>query len=500
MAYQKSKQPSYNYITAKKTTVVREVSVTGKVRASENVSLAFEQSGRVAKVYAKIGDKVWAGQELARLTNDDMAAKLLQAQADLNAEKAKFDEMNKGARPEEVKMAETDLENAKSRAAVDLREDYDAAAKTISAAVVKGKNALLTFTDLQFKYFTAADQDGVAVSEAKKTAVKTMLGADNAGMLAVDELSKLEGGAYGIAQNAVLAPTTGNIDAALTQTLDALQKVQSALSAVKVLNSFTAAEKANLATEKTTIAGEIAAVSAKEQAIKVQNVASANGIAAAQSALDLKKAGYAVEQILGQSAKVKSAEANVKNCQALLAKTILISPINGIVARQDAKVGEVASANATLISLININSFEIEANVPEADVAKIKIGNTADVTLDAYGNDVVFGAKIFRIDPVETVVEGVPTYKTAFRFAKEDSRIKSGMTANIDVLTDRKGDVIAVSSRAVIIKNGGKVVNILKNNGVEEVKVTTGLRGSDGNVEIVSGVDEGDKVIVNPVK
>jgi HlyD family secretion protein len=74
------------------------------------------------------------------------------------------------------------------------------------------------------------------------------------------------------------------------------------------------------------------------------------------------------------------------------------------------------------------------------------------------------------------------------------------MTANIDVLTDRKGDVIAVSSRAVIIKNGGKVVNILKNNGVEEVKVTTGLRGSDGNVEIVSGVDEGDKVIVNPVK
>ncbi|MEK7067539.1 MAG: efflux RND transporter periplasmic adaptor subunit, partial [Patescibacteria group bacterium] len=205
----------------------------------------------------------------------------------------------------------------------------------------------------------------------------------------------------------------------------------------------------------------------------------------------MKKAGSTTEQIAGQEAQVQSAEANVKNYQALVAKTILTAPMSGTVAKQDAKVGEIVSANTTVVLLISANNFEIEANIPEADIAKIKVGDTADVTLDAYGNDVHFEVKVTEIDPAETVIEGVSTYKTTFQFANEDIRVKSGLTANLDILTDKKENVIAIPSRAITTNGENKTINILENGAIKEIRVTTGLRGSDGNVEITSGISEG---------
>jgi len=494
-AYKKLEKPAYNYTEAKKTTIVREVSATGKVKAAQSVNLSFEKSGKVAGVYIKVGSKVSLGQYLARLENGETNAQLLQAQANLAAEKAKLDEMKKGTRAEEITIAETDLENAKTKAAADLKEDYGAAVNAANSAVIKAKNILLALTDLQFKYFTGNNQDSVNISEAKKAAVKSLLGVDNGGTLSAEELSKLEGGAYVTVQKAVADLIDSDIDRALSETADALEDAQAAINSIKVLNSFTSTEKTNLAADKITIAGEIITISAKEQAIAVQKITNTNNIAAAQSALDLKKSGFSTEQIAAEEARVRSAEANVKNYQALLAKTIITAPISGIVAKQDAKAGEIVSANTTLVSLISTNKYEIEANVPEADIAKIKVGNTADVTLDAYGNDVRFNVKITAIDPAETVIEGVSTYKTTFQFTAEDGRIKSGMTANLDILTDKKENVIAIPSRAVITKGADKIVTVLGNNILKEVKVTLGLRGSDGNVEIVSGISEGDKVV-----
>jgi HlyD family secretion protein len=143
--------------------------------------------------------------------------------------------------------------------------------------------------------------------------------------------------------------------------------------------------------------------------------------------------------------------------------------------------------------------FEIEANIPEADIAKIKISNPAKITLDAYGSNVFFEAKVVKIDPAETIIEGVATYKTTLQFSGNDERVKSGMTANIDILTAKAENVIAIPQRAVAQKeNGDKIVKILKDDGVvEERKVTTGLKGSDGNIEITEGIQEGEKIITS---
>lgn len=524
----RSKKPAYDSALVKKGNLSQEVSVTGRVRAAEEVELAFEKSGRVDRVLVKTGDKVRNGATLVVLENRDLSAQLLQAQAALETEQAKLSELKRGTRSEEIQAAETevanaerslqdaktDLENVKNKAEVDLNNVYDAALTASQKAVNAGKSALLTFTDLQYQYYTSTDADSSAVADAKNRAVLLLLGATNGGRFTTNQLSTLNGGAFGAVQIAIDEPTFENTDKAILQTLAALREVKKMLHLMPITTSFTSTQKTNLETEKTTINTEITTLSAKQQAIAVQKVTNANNIAtteagintaqntlaSAQDDLNLKKAGTVPEQIAAQEAKVKSALANVENYEAQLAKTILRSPFRGIVTKQNAKAGEIATANASLVSLISEANFEIEANIPEADIAKVKIGNIAKVTLDAYGAEAVFEVKVSQIDPAETIIEGVPTYKTTLQFTAEDERLKTGMTANIDILTAKWENVIIIPQRAVVAKNGEKIVKVLiasgKSEEIKEVKVKTGLRGSDGNIEIIEGISEGDRVVV----
>ncbi len=244
--------------------------------------------------------------------------------------------------------------------------------------------------------------------------------------------------------------------------------------------------KSDISTARTNVNTAIVNLAASESTLIVE-----------ENQLSLEIAGSTLEQIANQEAKLEQAEANVKNIEAQLAKTILVAPISGIVTKQDAKTGEIAAAGTPIVSIISESQFEIEANIPEADIAKVKVGNQARVTLDAYGSDTYFNVSVVKIDPGETIIEGVATYKTTFQFLQKDERVKSGMTANIDILTDRRENVISIPQRAVLSQNGDKIVKISEGKDIKEVKVKTGLRGVDGNIEIIEGISEGDKIIVS---
>ncbi|PIR66505.1 MAG: hypothetical protein COU51_03095 [Parcubacteria group bacterium CG10_big_fil_rev_8_21_14_0_10_36_14] len=491
-----TKKTEYNYAEVKKGTILQEVSITGRVKPAESVDLAFEQGGKIGRVNINIGDKVYKGQTLVTLDNSSILAQLSQAEANLSAEKARLDELKKGTRPEEIQLADTTLNNAKTQAYVDLQNDYDAALTAIQEAVVKGKNAILDLTDLQFKYFTGNEQDDLEISDAKREAVLSLLGQSNAGRLGTESISKLTGGAYGSVQIAVQNQTHENIDKALTETLDGLQKVMLALNAVPIKSEFLSTEKVDLSTNKTTIGASVTTVSSKEQAIATQKVTNANNIQSAEDNLALKKAGSTPEQIAAQFAKVSSSEASVQNIKAQLSKTIIFSPIGGVVTKQDAKVGEIVSTNVILVSLISASNFEIEAYIPEVDVSKVTKGDVSTITLDAYGKETDFMASVVSIDPAETVIEGVATYKTILQFNENDDRIKSGMTANIDIQTEIKDDVLKVPARAVYTKDGKRYIEVLDGENKKEVEIKTGIRGSEGDIEVLEGLKEGEKVIL----
>ncbi|MBU0706143.1 efflux RND transporter periplasmic adaptor subunit [Patescibacteria group bacterium] len=546
---------------AVKKDLIQEVSVTGSVEPSESVNLSFEISGKVNEIFADVGDRVIAGQKLISLSSADLQAQLNQAyagvtganalvqqyQAALDVQKAKLEEIKKGTRPEEIQLSQTALENARksltdaqsnlnnvdAKNEADLTGVYEAARTALPTAADAGKSALLTLSDIQSVYFTESYQDKYSIETAKATAVYELLGTANAGGWIRQYISTLNGGVYGKVQNLSLSASGQEIENALKESISALQKVKNALNTIPITSNISSTDLTKLDTEKTSVGTQIDTLTGHEQSISLQKAANQNLITTAENAVNtaknnlasaadelrLKQAGSTNEQIKAQEAMVRQAEAYlasqraqvssqqavVQNYKAQLDKTVLYAPITGLVTKMEAKVGEVvfpsspySTSRVTFVSIISDKNYKIETYVAEIDIAKIEIGDPSKVTLDAYGDEKEFEARVTGVDPAETIIEGIPTYKVTLEFTREDERIKSGMTANLDIMTNKREMVITVPQRAVISKNGKKYLKILKNEYlIEEVEVQTGLRGSDGTIEILEGINEGDEVVLS---
>lgn len=547
----REKGPVYEFVNVKKGDIAQIVSITGQVRPAENIDLAFDKSGKVIELNVKIGDKAKTDQILAVLDNKDIKAQLSQAQAKtesakallgqyeavLQTQQAKLDELKIGIRAEEIAVyeikvdnaqksladAQSNLLNVKNKAEADLRSDYDSALNATVESITVSINALFTLTDIQYAHFSGTDYNSNHLADVKADAVLMLLGTQNGGRYTKDALNQLNGGAKFTVETAQTDATYENIDKALNETASALQKIKTALNAVPVTSDLTSTELTNLSTEKTSVNTEISAIATKQQAIEVQkatnekDIAAAeasvnttqNNLASAEADLTLKKAGATPEQIAAQEAQVRQAEANIISQQALikqaqasalqsqadLEKTILKAPTDGTITNIEKEKGEIAQANTTIISMINSGNFQIEANVSETEIAKVKLDNDVEITLDALGPDEKFSGKIIKINPAETVVSGVIYYKITSIFGVEDERIKSGMTANLDIQTDRKEGVLYLPYYVIKEKNGEKYVQILENNKAQERIIKTGLEG-EMMVEIVSGLGEGEKVAI----
>lgn len=541
--YSKPKITPYEFVLAQKKDIVQEVSITGNIKPAETINLAFETGGKINRVNAKIGDKVTAGQAIAGISDTNMRAQLDNAisqlgqyEAAYQSQLAKLNQMKSGTRPEEIRIAETtvantqnsladaktNLENVKSKAIADIAQINDGAVNAAIKSVSVATNSIFVAMDIQTAHFSGNTEDANRITEAKSDAIFYLLDGHNVTNLSKDAIGQLNGGAKEKVLTAQSSPTDANISIALADLKIALQKTKTLLDAIPVTSVLTSTESTNLNTEKTNINNEIIGIAAKQTAIVVQKVTNQNAISTAQTAINtaentlataednlaLKKAGNTQEEINAQDAQVRQALANInsqrtqiKQAEIKLAQTIIHSPINGTMIKQDAKIGQIVSPNITIASIMSEAQFQIEANVAETDIAKVKIGDPANITLDTYGNDIIFTAKIISIDPAETIIEGVSTYKTTLEFTKEDGQIKSGMTANIDIVTAKKEGVIAIPQRTIIAKDGQKFVLIgLLNNQQEERKIETGLRDSSGNIEIISGLSEGEKIVLPQVE
>jgi HlyD family secretion protein len=154
------------------------------------------------------------------------------------------------------------------------------------------------------------------------------------------------------------------------------------------------------------------------------------------------------------------------------------------------------AAQSPVFSVISAGDFEVIANIPEVDIARVAVGNTARVTLDAYSQDEVFLATVSEIDPAERIIDGIATYQVTLTFNAEDPLIRSGMTANISIETTRKEDTVFIPERAIVNNDGKKTVRLLNaDQTITEKEVTTGLRGLLGTIEIISGLSGGETVV-----
>ncbi|MBI5078120.1 MAG: efflux RND transporter periplasmic adaptor subunit [Candidatus Yonathbacteria bacterium] len=466
-----------NTVTIKLGNVIQEVSVTGRVKSTNTVDLGFEKSGRVAGIYARVGEHAETGKLLAEIESSGAQGSLLEAEARLA-------ELKRGSRPEELAVKKAEV----AKYTQDLNNAYGGIIDILNDSFAKADDSLHNKTTGMFSgYKTSSYKYTFSVCDSQ------LAGNGESAR----QTTEFDFDAWR-AETALLPSLPSNTDLSLALSKESvhLARVSSLLEIMSraltldctITNTALDTYRANIATARNNITTAISNVNTKQQSLATLTLT----LAKVKDELSLLEAGTASEVISAQEARVLSARGE-------LAKYRIIAPIAGVVTKSDIKEGEGATIGKTVFSIISDTSFEIEAYVPEADIAKIKIGDSARITLDAYGSDVLFPASVTKIDPAETIIDNVPTYKTTLHFTENDPRIKSGMTANIDISTSARANVLFIPERAIITRNGDKFIRAIDKDGVTtDISVTVGLKGSDGSIEILSGATLGATIIMAP--
>lgn len=485
-----NKKPAVASVKAVVGDISSDIMITGTTKPTQSVDLSFERTGKVSAVHVAVGDKVRAGQTLVELENADILAQLSEAQAVVAAAQARLNQLKRGTRPEEVAIQEVTVANAQ----ITLNRSQQALFDSLNDAYVKADDAARTKTDANFTNprssdpklnFQSVNPQYTIDLPTKKYAVERSL---------VDWKSSLDALAVGSGLISAADDAQTRL-AAIKDYLDVLAAALNYVNPGTVSPASAEAWKSDAALARTEIGAAINGLSASQTSLR----AAQSSLNLTQKNLDLAKAGSTPEDIAAQEAVVAQYQASLRGIQVALSKTILKSPIDGTVTVQGAKLGQIVTvttasvANSSLISIISEKKMEVDAFAPEVNVGRLAVGQAVNVVFDALQGE-KFSGSIMEIDPAETVIDGVVNYKIKVALGSDDSRIKSGLTANLSVQTAVKKGVILLPQNAILQNDQGTFVRKIEGKASVEVPVKLGIRGSDGMVEVISGVKEGDMV------
>ncbi len=279
-----------------------------------------------------------------------------------------------------------------------------------------------------------------------------------------------------------MASAQSSLDQAKSSLSNAILAAQNNLNSVKL-----SAEQQHLA-----------AASRLENAVKTVSLAQAqynNTVAPARS-----------QDLQLVNAQISQAQAALENIDKQISDTNLVATMDGIITEVNFKAGEQFSGGALpMVKMLVDNSFEVEVDISESNISKVKVGNPVEITLDAFSDDLTLEGMVSFIEPAQTLISGVVYYKVKIVFADlaktsalleaSGLSLKSGMTANTVITTDSRENVLSVPSRAIVEDDARRLVRLLIDEEVKEVEVEVGLRGDNGQVEIKSGIKTGDEVI-----
>ncbi|MFA5945502.1 MAG: HlyD family efflux transporter periplasmic adaptor subunit [Patescibacteria group bacterium] len=539
------------YVTdaVKRADIKKTVDITGSLSPLSHADLSFQSNGNVAGIFVSVGQLVKRGQPLASLSASDLSADARRAQADLDLALA-------SPKPEDIASAKADVTSAD--VAVRNAETALSITKTVNTvdlknaddAVIKAKEDQATSLADTLRAVTTALQTGVIQIRTGLSKADQLLGIENtlfnddferefsaenpqALQSAKDAFAKAVVD-RNLAETAVVASSSTAIaltTRALEETSDTLLYTRQALdataadsqalslddivaykttidtartnveSARSALSTAVDAQTAETtASAHTVLTAELNAESAQANANKAEASANANVLT---TKAELQKANSAYEKVIAPPRNVDIAPylASRDGATARYLKTEIVSPIDGKIGKVDVKLGEAVTTGTAVISVepTSATAYEVAVDVPESDVAHLALGDTATITFDAFGADVVFTGSLSSLDRSEKLIEGVVFYqaKIAVTDGPRLNDLRNGMSADVTVLTDSKSNVLTVPTRSILEINGQKLVRILVNDAIQEKPVVVGLRGDNSISEILSGLAEGDVVVVS---
>ncbi|MEN6615718.1 MAG: efflux RND transporter periplasmic adaptor subunit, partial [Syntrophorhabdus sp.] len=221
-----------------------------------------------------------------------------------------------------------------------------------------------------------------------------------------------------------------------------------------------------------------------------------------KSSYDAAEARYkkALAAVKGAQSTVRANEAAVREAKVSLEYTYIRAPFDGVVLTKNADIGDIvtpigaaATAKAAVVTIADMSTLKVEADVSESNLGKLKVGQPCQIQLDAIP-DTRFDGTIHMIVPTADRTKATVMVKVSFN--KIDSRVLPEMSAKVAFLSremseSEKKPGTAVNTRAIIQKNGGKYVYIIRQGRAVLTQVTTGEVFGD-MTELTSTVTSGE--------
>ncbi len=426
----------------KKSNVGQAVVLSGKVMTRERADLGFAASGRIGKIFVGNNEVVKEGQTLAQLEISDLIA-----------ERNIILSENKGKN--------VDLEAAK--------EDLDRVTAQQNAKVESAYRTLLT--------------DGLVVTPSSSNYDQE-----------VPEVTGIYDGAEGtykirIEQN---GPSFNEFEVRTFELEKTVTKIDeekpTALGTRGLYVSFPDTLSSYLNTTwyldipNKKSSAYLANYNAYQEAINAKNLA-------------IKDAEFKYKKLLTQETGISSSDASLQKINAEIRKNTIYAPFEGIATGFDFETGESVATGERVVSVLGEGKLEVVLEVPELDVAKLIPDTVISVVFDAFPGE-TFEGILKTINSRETEVDGVPVYE-AFVEIAPDARIKSGMSAYGTIQLESKKDVLVIP--VYYVQKEGEVSSVtvkIDDKKTEIRTVETGLVGSDSMVEVISGLKEGETVVL----
>lgn len=204
---------------------------------------------------------------------------------------------------------------------------------------------------------------------------------------------------------------------------------------------------------------------------------------------------YTRAMINGSKNEIKEAEINLKMAEEDLEATELKSPITGLVTNIQVEEGDNVSGGDAAVNIIDNSRYEVEVDIPESDISKIKIGLKAKVSLDALPGQQLFGEVIY-IEQEAEEDSGVVTVPVTVLLEEGDFDLKPGYSADVEIIIQSVNDKIIIPITAIYNKEGQAYVMKYEDSKLKEIPVKTGI--SNGlKIAVESGIEAGDKIMMN---
>lgn len=515
-------------VTVARGDISATVTASGTVERSGVVDLAFATPGTITSVDVESGDVVTPGQVLA--TIDDTTALQQLAAAESTLAQAVQGAASTDASVASASAALADARrvaeqtNKRNKLTVDQARESLAAAEALwDASCLDVNNATCPNPAAQARLRAAEaniDTAQRALDTARENAANNAIGYDIAINQAAATLAQRQ------AQQSTACDgsgTTSGCQSASAATLTAQQALENAQRAKStgLLVDSQAQQTASLNLASANVAlqqaqGELAkaeqdavrsarqALDSAERTLRQGRVAGAQSVGAAQTALQSALAANQTVDIPGAGevtaaqAAIAAAQAGVEAARAAVDDTRLVAPLAGTIGQVPYVVGELAAATATTggITVIPEGPLEVVADFAESDAAGVIVGAEATVTFDALAGERAAGVVVSVAPVASTSTTGLVTYRVRVQVSQAPAAVREGMTASVAVLIDQVTDVLVVPQGAITGSGERASVLVRGEDGVPvETPVTIGLQG-DAGTEIVSGVAEGDVLVI----